>query len=75
MEKVKPFVRCSDYWPNRIPKTRLIAYKELIDEGQIAEAKVIYNKSAGSTMVSYKANQPHEWVLERLRALVEDIER
>lgn len=67
MTKVKPFIQCVDYWPNKIPPECLAAYKALIDEGQITNQKVIYNKKNGSTVVSYDSNQPQEWIREELR--------
>lgn len=71
LEKVPPMIRCSDYWPKKIPQLKLMAYKWLLDEGQITKPEVTYNKTTGSTLVSYLANQPHEWVRERMKQLTE----
>lgn len=67
MEKVKPFIKCVDYWPNHIPEDKLAAYKALIDEKQIQKHHVIYDRSTGSTTVEYYAIAPHEWILEELK--------
>lgn len=67
MTKVEPFVRCSDYWPARVPARVLAEYKALIDEGQITKPKVIYNNIEGTALITYQANQPKEWIHERLR--------
>ena len=66
MDKVKPFIRCVDFWPVEIPDAKLAAYKQLIAEGQIMKHQVIYNQRTGSTTVEYFSTIPHEWVLEEL---------
>ena len=66
MTKVDPFIRCSDYWPGRVPPRVLSEYKALLDEGQITKPKVLVNKSAGTALITYQANQPQEWIMERL---------
>lgn len=72
LEKVPPMIPCSDYWPVKIPPEKLVAYKRLLDEGQITRPKVTYNRGKGSTLVTYQANQPHEWVLERLKEIASE---
>lgn len=67
MEKIKPFVRCVDYWPDHIPPEKLEAYQRLIAEEQIQKHHVIYNRLTGSTTVEYYSIMPHEWILEELR--------
>ena len=67
MTKVKPFVKCVDFWPVEIPPEKLAAYKQLIDEGQIRKHTVIYDRTAGSTTVEYYAIAPHEWIREELK--------
>lgn len=67
MEKIKPFIKCVDYWPEQIPEKKLAAYKQLIDEGQIRKHHVIYERGTGRTVVEYYAIAPHEWILEELR--------
>ena len=67
MEKVRPFVKCIDYWPEKIPPEKLDAYRQMIQEGQIRKHHVIYNGEAGSTTIEYYAIAPHEWILEEMR--------
>ena len=67
MEKIKPFIKCVDYWPCHIPPEKLAAYKQLIEEGQIRKHHVIYERGTGRTVVEYYAIAPHEWILEELR--------
>lgn len=66
MERVKPFIKCVDFWPAEIPPNKLAAYKALIDEGQILKHHVLYNQRTGSTTVEYYATIPHEWIREEL---------
>ena len=67
MKKVKPFIKCVDFWPEHIPPEKLAAYKQLIEEGQILKHHVIVNGRIGSTSVEYYAIAPHEWILEQLK--------
>ena len=67
MTEVKPFIKCIDYWPNHIPDEKLVAYKQLIAEGQIRKHHVIVNQRDGSTTIEYYSTIPHEWVLEELK--------
>ena len=67
MIKMKPFIKCVDYWPNQIPPEKLEAYRQLIEEKQIRKHHVIYDQDTGSTAVEYYAIAPHEWILEELR--------
>jgi len=67
MTKIKPFIKCVDYWPCQIPDDRLTAYKQLIAEGLIRKHSVIYNRQIGSTTVEYYSTIPHEWILEELK--------
>ena len=69
MTEVKPFVKCVDYWSERIPPEKLKAYKQLIADGQIRKHHVIVNQMTGSTTVEYYATVPHEWILETLKKL------
>ena len=66
MEKIKPFIKCVDYWPCHIPPEKLAAYKQLIEEGQIRKHHVIVNQQTRSTTVEYYSTIPHEWILEEL---------
>ena len=67
MTKVKPFIKCIDYWPGHIPQNKLDAYKQLIEENQIQKHHVIMNRNSGSTTVEYYSTVPHEWILDELR--------
>ena len=67
MTKVKPFIKCVDFWPEQIPPEKQEAYRQLIEEGQIREHHVIYNRRTGNTTVEYFAIMPHEWVLDELK--------
>ena len=64
---VKPFIKCVDYWPTKIPPQCLQAYRELIDEGQIRNHNYIYNARTHAVTIEYYAIMPHEWVLEELK--------
>lgn len=66
MTEIKPFIKCVDFWPVQIPTNKLEAYKAMIEEGQIRNHHVIYNRSTGSTTVEYYSTMPHEWVREEL---------
>lgn len=68
MTEVKPFIKCVDYWPGRIPGECMNAYRALIGEGQITNQKIVYSRGVGTVVVSYDSNQPHEWIRQELRA-------
>lgn len=67
MSEIKPFIKCIDYWPEKIPPEKLEAYRQMIQEGQIRKQHVIYNRESGSTTVEYYAIAPHEWILEQMK--------
>ena len=67
MKKVKPFIKCVDFWPEQIPPDKLRAYKTLIQAGLIMKHHVVYNRHAGTTTVEYYSTIPHEWILEELK--------
>ena len=67
MTKVKPFIKCVDFWPEHIPPEKLRAYKLLIQAGLIMKHHVVYNRRAGTTTVEYYSTIPHEWILEELK--------
>ena len=67
MTKVKPFIKCVDFWPEHIPPEKLAIYKQMIEEGQILKHHAIHNRRSGSTSVEYYAIAPHEWILEEMR--------
>lgn len=71
MTRVKPFIKCVDYWPIRIPSSCLDAYAEMIREGQIADQHVVYNHTTGTVVIEYMANQPHEWIRQELKKRTE----
>ena len=66
MTKIKPFIKCVDYWPEHIPPEKLASYKQLIEEGQIRKHHVIVNRQTGSTTVEYYSTIPHEWILQEM---------
>ena len=70
MEKVKPFLRCVDYWAEEIPPEKLAAYKQLIADGLIKKHHVVYNERSGSTVIEYYSTIPHEWILDELKRAV-----
>lgn len=67
MTKVKPFIKCVDFWPGHIPPEKLRAYKLLIQAGMITKHNVIHSRDAGTTTVEYYSTIPHEWILEELK--------
>ena len=67
MEQIKPFIKCTDFWPGQIPPEKLQIYKDMIKEGQILKHSVIYNRSTGSVTVEYSAIAPHEWILQQMK--------
>ena len=73
MTPVKPFIKCVDYWPEKISPFHMAAYKEMISEGQILKHHIIFNKTTGSTTVEYYSTVPHEWILEEMGKLVREM--
>jgi hypothetical protein len=67
MTKVKPFIKCVDYWPEQIPPEKLRAYKLLIQAGLIIKHHVIHSRKEDTTAVEYFSTIPHEWILEELK--------
>jgi hypothetical protein len=67
MTQIKPFIKCIDYWPEKIPPEKLAIYQQLIEEGQIRKHHVIYNRRVGSTTIEYYSTIPHEWILEEMK--------
>ena len=74
MTKVKPFIKCVDYWPEHIPPEKLESYRQLIEEGQIRKHHVIYARDTGTTIVEYFAIAPHEWILEQLASRIKAVQ-
>ena len=66
MTKIKPFIKCVDYWPEHIPPEKLAAYKQLIAEGQIMKHHVLVNRRTHATTIEYYAIAPHEWILQEM---------
>ena len=66
MTKIKPFIKCVDYWPEQIPPEKLAAYKQLIAEGQIMKHHVLVNRRTHATTIEYYAIAPHEWILQEM---------
>ena len=71
MTEVKPFIKCVDYWPTQMPQRSMRAYKQMVSEGQILGHHVTYNRTTGTTLVEYYANQPHEWIRSELKRRAE----
>ena len=69
MTVVKPFIKCVDYWPLKIPDNKLAAYKALIQAGQIVKHSVIYNQRTGCTTIEYSSTVPHQWIRQELAEL------
>ena len=70
--RMKPFIKCIDYWPGEIPPDRLGVYKQLHAEEQIRIHQLIVNQDTGSTVIEYYAIAPHEWMLEQMAERVKD---
>ena len=71
--EVKPFIRCVDYWPIKIPAPAMVAYKVMIDKGQIRKHHVMYNQNVGSTTVEYYSTIPHDWIKQELHKLTKEM--
>ena len=69
MTEVTPEIPCTDYWPDGIPIEKLIAYKVMIDAGQITRRTAIVNRDRGSVLVRYLSTVPHEWILQEMARL------
>lgn len=67
MVRVKPFIKCVDFWADKIPPEKLAVYKQLIAEGQITKPHVVFNRTSGSTCVEYHSIAPHEWIREEMK--------
>ena len=70
MTKMKPFIKCVDYWTVQIPPNKMEVYRQMIEEEQIRKHHVIYDRNIGSTTVEYYAIAPHEWILEEMKKRV-----
>ena len=70
MEKIKPFILCTDFWPDRIPKDKMLAYRAMADEGQIRIHQVIVNRKTESTIIEYYSAVPQEWIHQEMRKIV-----
>ena len=59
-------MRYKDTWKKKIPVNKLMAYKELLDEGVIENIHVTYIKSTKETVFEYDSDQNHDDVLKEL---------
>lgn len=73
MTEAKPEIRCVDYWPEGIPRNKLLAYKLMIDAGQITKPHATGSRSTGAVAVQYLSTIPHEWMRQELAKLAEAI--
>ena len=71
---IKPFIKCVDFWPERLTKQQLAVYKKMMETGQIRTQHVVYNRSTGSTTVEYYSTVPHEWIRKEMKELAGTIE-
>ncbi len=62
----EPMIPCADYWPFAIPEEKLAAYRRMREEGQLSDFHCIFNSQRITCLITYNANQPHEWVREKL---------
>ena len=62
----EPMIPCADYWPDILPDVKLAAYRRMLEEGQLSHLHCQYNRRLHSCLITYRANQPHEWILEIL---------
>lgn len=69
MQKVEPFIRCTDYWPMKIPPECMNAYGVMVRDGQIRNQRVVFNEKTKATIIEYDSTHPHEWVLEELKEI------
>ena len=67
MTEIRPFIRCTDYWPDGVPERKMDIYRRLIAEGQIRGHHIIVNRKTRATVVEYDAIAPHEWIREEMR--------
>ena len=70
MTSINPFIKCTDFWPGKIPPEKLAVYKEMVDEKQITKPHIVYNRISGATCVEYYSIAPHEWIREEMRRRV-----
>ena len=49
-----------------IPEAKLAAYCRMLEEGQLSHPHCQYNRRLHTCLITYRANQPHEWVRETL---------
>jgi len=71
MTKISPFIKCVDYWKEKIPPEKLDAYRALIHARLIKKHHVLVNRQTGVTIVEYSSTVPHEWIREELKKISE----
>ena len=64
--RMKPFIKCIDYWPGEIPPEKLNVYRQLNAEEWIRIHRMIMNRESGGTVIEYYSIAPHEWTLEEM---------
>lgn len=69
MTEAMPGIRCVDYWRDGIPHNKLMAYKCMMDAGQITKPHATGSRSTGAVVVQYMSAVPHEWILQELAKL------
>jgi len=68
---IKPFMFYADVWKrSAFDQPRMQAYKQLESENQIQIMKVTFSKATQMVVIEYKANMPHEWVIDELKKRV-----
>ena len=59
-------MRCKDTWRKKVPANKMMAYKQLLDEGVIENIHITYIKSTKETVFEYDSDQDHDDVLKEL---------
>lgn len=59
-------MHCKDTWKKPVPQNKMMAYKQLLDEGVIENIHITYIKSTKETIFEYDAEQNHNDVLKEL---------
>lgn len=59
-------MRCKDTWRKTVPANKLMAYKQLLDEGVIENIHITYIKSTKETVFEYDSDLDHTDVLTEL---------
>lgn len=59
-------MRCKDTWKKTVPPNKMMAYKQLLDEGVIENIHITYVRSTKETIFEYDSEQSHNEVLKEL---------